>query len=274
MARSGVMEVSATDTAALTGSSKTALMRRYGARVRTDCLAHDSGMRVMLSNISRIAARHDRTIEPLLSIWDSHHLRVSFRVIKSVSSANILEEKIGWRVFAPCKEEVAASIDSGLNTESGGDSLPMHCMLPLNFPVDRKDPRVSGPLWIGPTGDRGAMSSMSEERALESCGPIFIPDDPVGWDQKRFEIERRRIAKSVRNIAEESQVIDSCNLIVVDDLAAWLGTGAPPSPRKIVQLLREKGQLAAISSYGKPSFRTAAPWEAVVEAAMSIHPPM
>tara|TARA_B100002051_G_scaffold265573_1_gene291716 strand:+ start:1323 stop:2639 length:1317 start_codon:yes stop_codon:yes gene_type:complete len=274
MARSGVMEVSATDTAALTGSSKTALMRRYGARVRTDCLAHDSGMRVMLSNISRIAARHDRTIEPLLSIWDSHHLRVSFRVIKSVSSANILEEKIGWRVFAPCKEEVAASIDSGLNTESGGDSLPMHCMLPLNFPVDRKDPRVSGPLWIGPTGDRGAMSSMSEERALESCGPIFIPDDPVGWDQKRFEIERRRIAKSVRNIAEESQVIDSCNLIVVDDLAAWLGTGAPPSPRKIVQLLREKGHLAAISSYGKPSFRTAAPWEAVVETAMSIHPPM
>ena len=274
MARSGVMEVSATDTAALTGSSKTALMRRYGARVRTDCLAHDSGMRVMLSNIARIAARHDRTIEPLLSIWDSHHLRVSFRVLKSVSSANIFEERVGWRVFAPCKEEVESSIDSGLQPESGGDALPMHCMLPLNFPVDRKDPRVSGPLWIGPTGDRGAMSSMSEERALESCGPTPISDDPVGWDQKRFEVEKRRVAKSVRNIAEESQVIDSCNLVVVDDLAAWLGTGAPPSPRKIVQMLREKGHLAAISSYGKPSFRTAAPWEAVVEAAVSIHPPM
>ena len=274
MARSGVMEVSATDTAALTGSSKTALMRRYGARVRTDCLAHDSGMRVMLSNISRIAARHDRTIEPLLSIWDSHHLRVSFRVMKSVSSANILEERIGWRVFAPRKEEVAASIDSKLQVESGGDALPMHCMLPLNFPVDRDDPRVSGPLWIGPTGDRGTMSSMSEERALESCGPVFIPDDPAGWSQKRFETERRGVAKSVRHLAEESQVIESCNPIVVDDLAAWLGTGAPPSPRKIVDSLRQSGQSAAISSYGKPSFRTTAPWEVVVEAAMSIHPPM
>ena len=274
MARSGVMEVSATDTAALTGSSKTALMRRYGARVRTDCLAHDSGMRVMLSNISRIAARHDRTIEPLLSIWDSHHLRVSFRVMKSVSSANILEERIGWRVFAPRKEEVAASIDSKLQVETGGDALPMHCMLPLNFPVDREDPRVSGPLWIGPTGDRGTMSSMSEERALESCGPVFIPDDPAGWSQKRFETERRGVAKSVRHLAEESQVIESCNPIVVDDLAAWLGTGAPPSPRKIVDSLRQSGQLAAISSYGKPSFRTTAPWEVVVEAAMSIHPPM
>ena len=106
MARSGVMEVSATDTAALTGSSKTALMRRYGARVRTDCLAHDSGMRVMLSYISRIAARHDRAIEPLLSVWDSHHLRVSFRVVKSVSSANELEERIGWRVFSRARRRL------------------------------------------------------------------------------------------------------------------------------------------------------------------------
>ena len=118
------------------------------------------------------------------------------------------------------------------------------------------------------------MSSMSEERALESCGPVFIPNDPAGWSQKRFETERRRVAKSVRHLSDESQVIESCNPIVVDDLAAWLGTGAPPSPRKIVESLRQSGQLAAISSYGKPSFRTTAPWEAVVEAAMSIHPPM
>jgi len=41
LAKKAVLEVSATDTAALTGSSKTALMRTYGARVRTDGLAHD-----------------------------------------------------------------------------------------------------------------------------------------------------------------------------------------------------------------------------------------
>lgn len=274
MARSSVMEVSATDTAALTGSSKTALMRRYGARVRTDCLAHDSGMRVMLAVISRIAARHDRSISPLVSVWDSHHLRVSFRVTKSVSSANSLEESIGWRVFSPSKDEVLASIDAGLQVESQIEFLPMHCMLPLNFPVDRNDPRVSGPLWIGPTGDRGAMSSMSEERALESCGPVFTEEDPVGWDAKRFETERRRVCRSVRHFSEESQVIGASHLVVVDDLASWLGTGAPPSPRRIVESLREDGRLAAISSYGRPSFRTNAPWEAVVEAAMSIHPPI
>jgi len=274
MARSGVMEVSATDTAALTGSSRTALMRRYGARVRTDSLAHDSGMRVMLANFSRVAARHDRAIVPLLSVWDSHHLRVSFRVLKSVSTANELEDSIGWRVHSPTKEEVRASIDAGLHPNSSVVHLPMHCMLPLKFPIDRRDPRVSGPLWVGPMGDRDAMSSMTEENALESSGPEFSIDDPLGWDERRVEAERRRVARSVRHISEESGVISSSHLVVVDDLAAWLGSGAPPSPRKIVDMLNEAGHSAGVSSYGRPSFRANAPWEAIVEAAMSIQPPM
>ena len=274
MARSGVMEISATDTAALTGSSGTALMRRYGARVRTDSLAHDSGMRVMLANFSRAAARHDRVISPLISIWDSHHLRVSFRIQKSVSSANVLEESMGWRVYCPTKEEVLASIDAGLHQESDITYLPMHCMLPISFPVDRGDLRISGPMWVGPTGDCLAMSSMSEEAALETCAPVFGENDPLGWDEKRIEMERRRVSRSVRHISEEGGVIDSCHLVVVDDLSSWLGTGAPPSPRKIVDSLKASGFNAGVSCYGRPSFRTGAPWEAVVDAAMSIQPPM
>jgi len=274
MARSGVMEVSATDTAALTGSSRTSLMRRYGARVRNDSLSHDSGMRVMLAVMSRIAARHDRTISPLLSVWDSHHLRVSFRVEKSVSTANDFEEKIGWRVYAPTEEQVVSSMDSGLLPKSSLDKLPMHCMLPLNFPVDRFDPRISGPLWIHATGEVGAMSYMTEEMALETCAPDFLEEDPAGWDQKRFERERRMVARSVRNISGESGVIDASHLVVVDDLSSWLGTGAPPSPTRIVEVLKEAGHDAGVSSYGRPSFRTDSPWEDIVNAARSIHPPM
>ena len=117
---------------------------------------------------------------PLLSVWDSHHLRVSFRVLKSVSTANELEENIGWRVRSPTKEEVVASIGSGLHHDSAVEYLPMHCMLPLSYPIDRTDPRVSGPMWVGSVGDRDAMSYMTEERALVSCGPEFSNDDPLG----------------------------------------------------------------------------------------------
>ena len=42
LAKKAILEISATDTAALAGSSNTALMRRYGARINPDNLAHDS----------------------------------------------------------------------------------------------------------------------------------------------------------------------------------------------------------------------------------------
>ena len=95
MARTGVLEISATDSAALTGSSKNPLMRRYGAKVKTDGLAQDSGLRVLLANVARIAAKYDRKIEPLMSIWDSHHLRISIKVIKSIEAANKVEDNLG-----------------------------------------------------------------------------------------------------------------------------------------------------------------------------------
>ena len=45
-------------------------MRRYGAFVRTDKWAHDSGLRVLMANIARQRYRHDRSVEPLLSVWN------------------------------------------------------------------------------------------------------------------------------------------------------------------------------------------------------------
>ena len=116
MARTGVLEISATDSAALTGSSKSPLMRRYGAKVKTDGLAQDSGLRVLLANVARIAAKYDRKIEPLMSIWDSHHLRISVKVIKSIEAANKVEDNLGWRVFCPDKLEVTSSISCLLYT--------------------------------------------------------------------------------------------------------------------------------------------------------------
>jgi len=274
LARRGIAEISATDSAALTGSSKNALLRRYGARVRTDGLAHDSGLRVLLATVARTAARHERSIEPLLSIWESHHLRVSVRVLRSVEGANDVECSLGWRVACPTAEEISSSIESGLQPETSLDSLPMHCFLPLSHPVDRSDKRISGPMWTGPMGQTEAMASMTEERALNLCGPSAIEDDPVGWTERDFEYERRRVARSIRHISGESGVIDAPHLILVDELASWLGSGSPPSPSVMAEALRREGHRAAVAHYGKPAFRTDAPWDVVVGTSREVHPPM
>ena len=269
IARKGILEVSATDTAALTGSSKNPLLRRYGARVRNDGLAHDSALRVLLATVGRAASKHERRIEPLISIWDSHHLRVSVRVIRSIEGANKIEESLGWRVFSPTREEILASIESGLHPKTSLDLMPIHCFLPFSYPINRRDERISGPMWIKNMGKKEVLEFMTEERVLEMCAPNAIKDDILSWTEKDFEYENRRIVKSVKNLANEAQGIETPHHILVDSLSSWLKIGSPPSPKKLVERISDSGYCASLANYGrKPSIRTDAPWDLIVKLAL------
>ena len=92
--------------------------------------------------------------------------------------------------------------------------------------------------------------------------------------EKDFEMERRRIVRSVRNIEQEGSVIGSAHHILVDHLSSWLGIGSPPSPTMMVKKLNEMGCNASLTHYGKPSFRTGASWDDIVEVALSLQPPI
>ena len=259
-ARRAVIEVTATDTAALTGSSASALRRRYGARARLDSIAHDTGLRILLARIAENAARHDRAIEPLLSIWDGHHLRVSLRVTRSVEEANEVEQSLGWRIADPTAEEVSTPDDEGVP----------HILVPLAEPVDVTDERVSGPLWTGPLGNAETMAAMSEERAVELCAPADVGLTGDSEDHLANRAARRAVGRAVRHIAEEASAIHATNLIVVDDIPSRLGIGSPPSPTKLASALRREGYSAAVAAYGNPAIRTDAPWSAVSAAVLSL----
>ena len=255
-ARKSVISISATDTAALSGSSPGPLRRRYGARVHMDRLKHDSGLRVLLASAAKAAARHDRVIRPLLSVWDSHHLRITILVERSKMGANAVEENLGWRVASPDDSVVESAIQAGLLPEHDSGSRPMHVMLPMNAYPDL-NAGVSGPLWTGPIGDSGLMASMSEAAAEEICKDGDSDGDPG-------EIKRAR--QAVRRICDESKAIHGSHLVVTDALPSFVGEGDPPSPSKMAEALREEGFCAEVSRYAEPSFRTDAPWSFVLQA--------
>ncbi|MDP6900202.1 MAG: hypothetical protein QGF94_05145 [Candidatus Thalassarchaeaceae archaeon] len=280
--RRSVMEITATDTAALTGSSSTACLRRYGARIRTDDWAHDSGLRLLLATVAKTAATHDRNIEPLLSSWDSHHLRISIRVIRSIEGANTIQDKLGWRVVDPSPEELIASCAAGLHPN--GDAYPQpQCLLPMDHPVDASDKRFSGPLWVGPLHDAQILDAMTEERALELCwvgkitkeeGLIENPRDSesiqaMNWKSRDLEYARRAIIRSVKGFQEEAELADVASLIITDSLPAYGNMPGPPSIRGFVDRLIERGYRAAVARWEKPAIRTDAPWPVIIEVAES-----
>ena len=244
-ARRAVMEVTATDTAALTGSSASACLRRYGAKIRTDEMAHDSALRLLMATVARTAAQHDRCIMPLLSSWDSHHIRVSVKVHRSIQSANLLEENLGWRVASPTPDELQAATEAGLHPQGNTPEQPF-CLLPFTHPVSRNDKRISGPLWTGPLFDSDVLASMTVERAMELCGDDAEP--------------------AVRHWVGESDLGGTPSLIMTDMLPRYCDVGGPPRISRLVEGLQAAGFKASIARWGAPSIRTDAPWPEVLKA--------
>ena len=79
----------------------------------------------------------------------------------------------------------------------------MNCFLPLYFPVNNNDNRISGPLWTGPLGNSEVMSYFSTEEALRLCGPEFDENDTINSNKKDIQLERNAIEKSVKNILSQ-----------------------------------------------------------------------
>jgi len=247
-ARRAVMEITATDTAALTGSSASACLRRYGAKVRTDEMAHDSALRLLMATVARTASTHDRCIIPLLSSWDSHHIRVSVKVHRSIQAANVLENQLGWRVAMPTSDELQAAVEAGLHPQ-GRDGEQPFCLLPLAHPIRRDDKRISGPLWTGPLFDPDVLSSMTVERATTMCG-----DDAE---------------TAVRHLVGEAELAHVPSLIITDMLPKFCDVGGPPKILDLISGLKERGYQAAIARWGAPAIRTNAPWNDVLEVTQS-----
>ena len=208
-------------------------------------MAHDSALRLLMATVARTAAQHDRCIIPLLSSWDSHHLRVSVKVHRSIQRANLLEENLGWRVASPTQEELQAASEAGLHPQGDAPEQPF-CLLPFAYPIRRDDKRVSGPLWTGPLFDAEALTSMTIERAIELCGEDAEP--------------------AVRHWTGEAELAETPSLIMTDMLPKYCDVGGPPRIIKLVAGLQAAGFRAAIARWGAPAIRTDAPWPVVLKA--------
>ncbi len=256
MARRGVLEVTATDTAALTGSSAASGRRRYGFHGQVDHYAHDDAVRALLGNVALAAARQDREITPLLALFDGHHVRVSVMVRTSKTGASAVHDHIGWRI--------------------------READVPYRFvrhPTPEETERGSGPMWTGPLWHADIAGRMTEGNALA----LTTPDDSaldmwrskgLQWDEADVEHAARETVRGVRHIAEASDLMamdgKDTTLLNLDDLPRWTGTGKTPRLQRLLDALHAEGFAAARAPDLNPFVITDAPFDAVVNAARAV----
>mgnify|MGYP001166910695 CR=1 FL=1 len=78
----GILGIAATDTAVLCGAKPSICFKRYGSYSMKRVAAKEVGVRILLGSIQTLARKYNRSIEPLLSYSEGHHLRVFLRIIK------------------------------------------------------------------------------------------------------------------------------------------------------------------------------------------------
>ena len=49
--------------------------------------------------------------------------------------------------------------------------MPMHCFLSFDYPINRRDERVSGPMWIKNMGKKEVLEFMTEEKSIGNVCP-------------------------------------------------------------------------------------------------------
>mgnify|MGYP001217671745 FL=1 len=240
ISRVGVLEVTATDIAALCGSVESSALRRYGSTGITDAYMHDDATRILLGLIARIAAMHDKSIHPILSLFDGHHVRVSVLLKRSKENATKWKEKIGYRIRSEPYHF---------------DSIPAG--------------RFSGPMWTGPLFDAEIAGRLTVERALELCAGKK-EDYPENWTEHDIEHSKREIERSVRHIAESAELLSTDHLLVaIDSLGNAAGIGQIPSMKKMKAGLEKKGYKMCRCQMPEPMFATDADWDTVIEVAKS-----
>ncbi|DAC46543.1 MAG TPA: hypothetical protein D7H93_02325 [Candidatus Poseidoniales archaeon] len=252
LSRTGVLEVTATDTAALTGSSPSSQARRYQAKGVVDEYAHDDAVRLLLATVATTAARLDKVVTPLLALFDGHHVRISLLVRTSKSEATAIGKSIGWRVR--------------------GEGVPYEF---VNHPSSEQLKKASGPMWIGPMWHKEIAGRMTEERALELCSPSNeeieqLRTEGLVWNEEDVEHSARELRRSVRYIADAADLMSREHLLLnLDALPRLAGVGGAPKMEKLLAELTGLGHAAARYPDLEPMLVTDAPFEVVIEAVKS-----
>ena len=95
LSRNGILAVTATDTAALTGTYTNPCKRKYWAIPLKNELMHEIGLRILIRKIQLIGAQFEKALTPIFSYSKDHYFRVFLRCEKGKKAIDDLIKQHG-----------------------------------------------------------------------------------------------------------------------------------------------------------------------------------
>ncbi|HIQ31476.1 MAG TPA: tRNA (guanine(10)-N(2))-dimethyltransferase, partial [Aquifex aeolicus] len=149
MKRGGVLSLTATDTAPLSGTYPKTCLRRYGARPIRNEFKHEVGIRILIKKVIELSAQYDIAMVPLFAYSHLHYFKLFFRKDRGAKLTNSLMERMGYILYCfRC-----------LNRGTVRDVLKVR----ERCSVCGAKVSVGGPLWLGRLWDETFTDSLYEE---------------------------------------------------------------------------------------------------------------
>ncbi|MEM1518095.1 MAG: hypothetical protein QXI27_06260 [Nitrososphaerota archaeon] len=227
--RDGMLGASATDLAALSGSSATTARWRYGMHLARTVFPKEVAARALAGFIVMTAARLGLAANPVLTVVHRHFLRVFVRLNRGRSKALRASSELGYLIH--CKNCLST----------------VKSMSPVvaNSKCHECDGQVVilGPVWLGELSDKELAGRVLESSKI---------DDPTYSEA----------IKLFRGVTEEIQ--DIPYYYPVAELARRAST-SPPRVSRLIENLRELGYRASTTHHDHSAIKTDAPISEVLK---------
>ena len=195
ISRNGILAVTATDTAALTGTYENACKRKYWAKPMRNYLMHEIGIRILIRKIQLIGAQYEKALIPVLSYSKEHYYRISFKCEKGKQKCDeILKEHKFLGYCKDCQNIETFTIEKFRNKCD-------NCSGNLT---------IAGPVWTGQLGDYKLAKKMLQYADQESSGLLEILKEEykipsVGFFSldKMCKLKRKKQCPKVKDVLEK-----------------------------------------------------------------------
>lgn len=234
LARGGMLALTATDTAPLSGAHVKACVRRYGARPMKTEYCHELGVRILIGFAQRVAGRHELALVPALAHSTEHYFRVYLRARKGAQHADELLSGQGY--VSHCRACGRRVLTRGIAVE-----LPNSCECSEKF-------AHAGPMWLGQLAEKDFINKIISDLA-----------------NRNFKLKHQELVL-LNRCAEEAD--GTPTFYDVHDMASRAGVSAPKIAELIAKL-RGTGYFASRTHFSPTGFRTDAPLDKLLRVLRS-----
>ena len=222
----GIVSVTATDTAVLCGVYRVVCERRYGSVSLNNHFKHETGVRILMNYVRKVAASLDMGVSPIFAHSTRHYMRIFARIEVGPSKADRAMEHEGFVALCPSCGHTEASVEKALGCSVCG----------------AEKVRIAGPLWIG-----SLIDDVVSRKAAASC---------------RFAGFEAAAGVMVSVVATSGLPPFSYSL---EEICSSLRTPSVPE-QVVAELLRNRGHRCQRQPFEKAGLKSTAPYREVVEA--------